>query len=52
MRGVPLTRWYHWAVIEAADPAVTEGGGRRWPQQQLPAPPNYRHRYYRAAQVL
>ena len=25
MRGVPLTRWYHWALIEAADPAVTEG---------------------------
>jgi hypothetical protein len=48
---LPLTRWYRWALIEAADSAA-EGGGRRWPQQQLTAPPNYRQRYYRAAQVL
>jgi SRSO17 transposase len=28
--GVKGPRWYDWALIEAADPAVTEGGGPHW----------------------
>jgi SRSO17 transposase len=28
--GAKGPRWYDWAWIEAADPAVTEGGGRHW----------------------
>src|SRR5262249_21050920 len=28
--GAKGPRWYDWALIEAADPAVTEGGGRHW----------------------
>jgi SRSO17 transposase len=28
--GAKGPRWYDWALIEAADPAVTEGGGPHW----------------------
>jgi SRSO17 transposase len=28
--GAKGPRWYDWALIEAADPAVTEGGGLHW----------------------
>jgi SRSO17 transposase len=28
--GVKGPRWYDWALIEAGDPAVTEGGGLHW----------------------
>jgi hypothetical protein len=52
VRGVPLTRWYHWALIEAADPAVTEGRRSALAAAATARTPNYRHRYYRAAQVL
>jgi hypothetical protein len=27
VRGAKGPRWYDWALTEAADPAVTEGGG-------------------------
>jgi hypothetical protein len=48
----PRTRWYDWVLIEAAD-----SGGDRRRRPALPAAataraPNYRQRYYRAAQVL
>ena len=28
--GAKRLRWYDWALIEAADPAVTQGGGPHW----------------------
>jgi hypothetical protein len=28
--GAKGPRWYDWALIEAADPAVTGGGGPHW----------------------
>ena len=28
--GAKGPRWYDWALVEAADPAVTEGGGPHW----------------------
>jgi len=28
--GAKGPRWYHWALIDAADPAVTEGAGPHW----------------------
>ena len=28
--GAKGPRWYDWALVEAADPAVTQGGGLHW----------------------